>query len=99
MLQNPLPTGGKTDEIGHRRARRESDIGSERKPEQIEDPARSVLLEHGSRGSGEAHSGVLVPRGHQPVGGEGCGQGPSITQPKNRPDGIAISPGSATGET
>ena len=48
---------------------------SARQVEQVEDPAGGDLLEHRGRRDGLRHPRVLVPRAHEPVGGDRRGQG------------------------
>lgn len=71
------PRRGEAGEVGHGGAGGEADVGLCRQPQQLQQPAAGGLLNGGSRGSGVAQPGVLVPRTDQPVRGQGRRKGPA----------------------
>lgn len=76
-LQHAVATGDDADEVRHRRTGRETDVGGRGQGEQVEQPPPGGLLDRGRRGGREAEAGVLIPRAHEPVGGERGGQRPA----------------------
>ena len=93
--QDGVARRGQAGEVGHRRAGHEADRRSGREPEQVEQPAPGHLLDRGP-GRGErrgARRSGPTPRSASRRPARPAAT-PPITIPKNRPDGIATSPGS-----
>ena len=92
--QHLVARGGEAGEVGHGAAGDEADRAAGGQAEQVDQPALGEVLDRGVRRRDRPEAGVLVPRADQPVGGQRRGWVPPMTKPKNRPPGIAVSPGS-----
>ena len=70
-LQHAVPRGGEAGEVRHLATRDETHPTPAWQVEHFEQPARGDLLERGRHRRDHVDTRVLVPRGHQPIGGEG----------------------------
>ena len=87
----------KAGEVRHLTAGDESERGGLGQAEQLLQPGAGDLLDDACRGHRERLSGVLIPGGREPVGGDRRrNRIPPMTKPKKRPPGLAIKPGSAS---
>ena len=66
--------GEKAGDVGHLAAGDEGEAGGRWNVEQIFEPGAHNLFDYGGGGRGGVHSGVLIPGGGEPVGGQGGGE-------------------------
>jgi len=69
-----MARGEEAGDVGHLAAGDEGEAGGRRKVEQVFEPGAYNFFDYGGCGRGCIHSGVLVPRGGEPVGGESGGE-------------------------
>ena len=68
--QHLVARRGHADGLRRGRARREADLALGREAEEVEQPLARELLDAGHARRDRVQGGVLVPRRHEPVGGE-----------------------------
>ena len=90
--------GGQPGEVRHRGAGDEADVGAGRQPEQVEQPRPAASSTAAAAGVANRMPVFWSHALTSQSAARAAGKLPPITQPKNRPDGIAISPGSTGGE-
>ena len=74
LREHRMTRGGQAGGVGGLPSGDESDAGTARKSEDVDDPRRRDLFDGGGRRRQSVESRILVPRGHQPFRGQRGGQ-------------------------
>src|SRR5512139_1819089 len=77
-----MPSSRQAGEVGHSRARDESDFDLSRQAEQIGDPVPAHLLKGSSDRRSDLQDGILIPRRGEDVGSECGGKGATDNETK-----------------
>ena len=95
-IVDALPRGGERSDVGHLAASHERERAVCGEPEQLEHPTARNGLERRRRRRRCGEAGVLIPGRRKQSAAVAAGTEPPITNPKKRPEPIAVRPGSAS---